>query len=99
MCVLLAMGGEHDKRACPYLAYMLVQFEPVNAAYLDCGACGNNVLKLAESLPDRNHINYTMITKLVCKLQKIVLVTMQIHNVATVRPNRLSPRSEVILNC
>ena len=43
---------------------MLVQFEPVNAAYLDCGACGNNVLKLAESFPDRNHINCTMITGL-----------------------------------
>ena len=46
------------------LAYMLVQFEPVNAAYLDCGACGNTVLKLAESFPDRNHITCNMITGL-----------------------------------
>ena len=64
MCVLLAMRSGHDKRAYPYLAYMLVQFELVNAAYLDCGACGNNVLKLAESFPDRNPINCTMITDL-----------------------------------
>ena len=55
---------QHDKGAYPYLAYMLVQFEQVNAAYLDCGACGNNVLKLAKSFPDRNHINCTMITDL-----------------------------------
>ena len=38
--------------------------QPANAAYLDCGACGNSVLKLAESFPDRNHINCTMITGL-----------------------------------
>ena len=65
MCVCVASDGRgHDKKAYPYLAYMLVQFEPVNAAYLDCGACGNNVLKSAESFPDRNHINCTMITGL-----------------------------------
>ena len=89
-------GRGHDKRAYPYLAYMLVQFEPVNAAYLDCGDCGNNVLKLAESFSDRNHINCTMITGL-----QITNCSgkMQIHNVSIVRPNRLSPRSEVILNC
>ena len=40
------------------------EIQPVNAAYLDCGACGNNVLKLAELFPDRNHINCTMITGL-----------------------------------
>ena len=38
--------------------------QPANAAYLDCGACGNSVLKLAESFPDRNHINCAMITGL-----------------------------------
>ena len=64
VCVLLAMGGGMIKWRIPYLAYMLVQFEPANAAYLDCGDCGNNVLKLAESFPDRNHINCTMITGL-----------------------------------
>ena len=65
MCVCVVSDGRgHDKRAYPYLAYMLVQFEPVNAAYLDCGACENNVLKLADSFPKRNHINCTMITGL-----------------------------------
>ena len=65
-----------------------------NAAYLDCGARGNNVLKSAESFPDRNHINCTKITGL-----QIINCSgkMRIHNVATVRPNRLSPRSEVIV--
>ena len=38
--------------------------QPTNAVHLDCGACGNNVLNLAESFPDRNHINCTMITGL-----------------------------------
>ena len=67
-----------------------------NAAYLDCGACGNNVLKLAESFTDRNHINCTKITGL-----QITICSgkMQIHNVATVHFNRLSPRSELVLNC
>ena len=64
VCVWLAMGGEHDKRVYPYLAYMLVQFNRLRLHYPDCGACGNNVLKLAESFPDRNHINCTMITGL-----------------------------------
>ena len=36
----------------------------LTSAYLDCGACGNSVLKLAESFPERNHINCTMITGL-----------------------------------
>ena len=36
--------------------------QPVNAAHLACGARGNNVLKLAESFPGKNHINCTMIT-------------------------------------
>ena len=68
----------------------------INAAHLACGACGNNVLKSAESFPDRNHINCTIITGLQttnCSGK------MQIHNLATVRPNRLSPRSEVIVSC
>ena len=64
VCVWLAMGGEHHKRVYPYLAYMLVQFNRLMLNYLDCGACGNSVLKLAESFPDRNHINCTMITGL-----------------------------------
>ena len=38
--------------------------QPPNAAYLDCGAYGNNVLKLAESFPDRTYKNCTMITGL-----------------------------------
>ena len=38
--------------------------QPVNAAHLDCGTSGNNVLKSAESFPDKNHINCTMITGL-----------------------------------
>ena len=58
------MGGEHDKRVYPYLAYNVGAIQLANAAYLDCGACGNSVLKLAESFPDRNHINCTMITGL-----------------------------------
>ena len=59
------MGGGHDKRAYPYLAHYYVgAIQPVNAAHLDFGACGNNVLKLVESFPDRNHINCTMITGL-----------------------------------
>ena len=93
MCVA-SDGRGHDKRAYSYLAYMLVQFNCMaNAAYLDCGVCGNNVLKLAESFPDRNHINCTKITGL-----QITNCSgkMQIHNLATVRPNRLSPRSKVI---
>ena len=64
VCVWLVMGGEHDKRVYPYLAYMLVQFNRLMLHYLDCGACGNSVLKLAEPFPDRNHINCTMITGL-----------------------------------
>ena len=65
VCVWLAMEGEHDKRVYPYLAYNYVgAIQPANAAYLDCGACGNSVLKLAESFPDRNHIHCTMITGL-----------------------------------
>ena len=73
------------------------KIQQANAAYLGCGtACGNNVLKLAESFPYRNHINCTKITGL-----QITNCSgkMQIHNVATVRPNRLSPPSEVVLNC
>ena len=94
MCVA-SDGRGHDKRAYPYLAYNGA-VQPDNAAYLDRGACGNNVLKLAESFPDRNHINCTKITGL-----QITNCSgkMQIHNVATVRPNRLSPRLEVIVNC
>ena len=67
MCVYVCVASDgrgHDKMSYPYLAYMLDQFEPVNATYLDCRACGNNVLKLAESFPDRNHINCIMITGL-----------------------------------
>ena len=64
VCVWLAMGGEHYKRVYLYLDYMLVQFNRLMLHYLVCGACGNNVLKLAESFPDRNHINCTMITGL-----------------------------------
>ena len=47
----LAMGGEHDIRVYPYLAYMLVQFNRLMLHILtvECGACGNSVLKLAES--------------------------------------------------
>ena len=56
VCVWLAMGGGHVKRAYPYLAYYVGAIQPVNAAQLDCGVCGNNVLKLAESFPDINHI-------------------------------------------
>ena len=95
MCVA-SDGSWHDKRAYPCLAYYVGAIQLANAAYLDCGACGNNVLKLAESIPDRNHINCTMITGL-----QITNCSgkMQIHNVTTVRPNRLSPRSKVILNC
>ena len=54
------MGEEHDKK----VVSLLGAIQPANAAYLDCGACGNSVLKLAESFPDRNHINSTMITGL-----------------------------------
>ena len=61
VCVWLAMGGEHDKRVHVSL---LDAIQPVNAAYLECGACGNSVLKLAESFPERNHVNCTMITGL-----------------------------------
>ena len=64
MCVWLAMGGEHAKRVYPYFSIYVGAIQPANAAYLDCGACGNSVLKLAESFPDRNHINCTMITGL-----------------------------------
>ena len=58
MPIWLAMGGGHDKGVYPSSKYM----SAVNAAHLDCGACGNNALKLAESFPDRNHINCIMIT-------------------------------------
>ena len=60
------MRGGHDKRAYPYLAYnnYVGAIQPVNVAHPDCGACGNNVLKSAESFPDNNHINCTMITGL-----------------------------------
>ena len=58
-------GRGHGKRAYPYLVYNYVgAIQPANAAYLGCGACGNNVLKLAKPFPDRNHINCTMITGL-----------------------------------
>ena len=57
------MGGGMVKGRTLTWHIMLVQFKPVNAAYFDCGACGN-VWKLAESFPDRNHINCTMITGL-----------------------------------
>ena len=64
MCVA-SDGRGHGKRAYPYLAYNYVgAIQPTNAAYLDCGACGNSVLHLVESFPDRNHINCTMITGL-----------------------------------
>ena len=39
MCVA-SDGRGHDKRADPYMAYMLVQFEPVNAAYLEVEPVG-----------------------------------------------------------
>ena len=66
MCVCVASDGRgHDKRAYLYLIGIYVgAIQRANAAYLDCGACGNNVLKLAESFPDRNHINCTKITGL-----------------------------------
>ena len=93
---MLAMGGGMIKGRILCLAYIVGAIQLTNAAYFDCGACGNNVLKLAESFPDRNHINCTMITGL-----QITNCSgkMQIHNVATVRPNRPSPRSELVLNC
>ena len=84
------------KKGVSLLGIYVGAIQLANAAYLDCRACGNNVLKLAESFPDRNHINCTMITGL-----QITNCSgkMQIHNVATVRPNRPSPRLEVVLNC
>ena len=32
VCVWLAMGGEHDKRVYPYLAYYVGAIQPANAA-------------------------------------------------------------------
>ena len=58
MPIWLAMGRGHDTGVYLSLEYM----SAVNAAHHDFGACRNNALKLAESLPDRNHINCTMIT-------------------------------------
>ena len=61
-------GRGHDKRAYISLLGIIVgAIQPANAAYLECGACRNNVLKLAESFPDRNHIDCTMITGLQIK--------------------------------
>ena len=68
VCVWLAMGGGMIKGRILTCSIYVGAIQPVNAAHLDCGAywspCGNNVLKLAESFPDRNHINCTMITGL-----------------------------------
>ena len=66
MCVCVASNGRrHDKRAYPCLAYNYVgAIQPVNAAHLACEARGNNVSKLAESFPGKNHINCTIITGL-----------------------------------
>ena len=68
MCVYVASngrgGGGHDKKGVSLLGIYVSANQPVNAAHLDCEAYGNNVIKLAESFPDRNHINCTMTTGL-----------------------------------
>ena len=44
MCVWLAMGGGMIKGRILTWHIYVGAIQPVNAAHLDCGACGSNIL-------------------------------------------------------
>ena len=100
MCVCVAIARRHYKRAYPDLKYMLVQFKRLMLHILtSSGTSENSVLKLADIIPRQMSHKLYYDNWFTAVQHRLFWKKMQIHNVATVRSNRLSSHSEVIVNC